>query len=115
MSRVEDAACLLDLECHATEQQLDADPGNIQLAMRLARLRVITAMVQTFGVRSDLSRGHVSVLDEPNLDDGSSAGNELAGSGCSVVITGACASERGCPETDDVSGRRKQLSLPVDA
>jgi hypothetical protein len=114
MSRVREAASLLELECYATEQQLDASPGNIGLAMRLARLRVITAMVQTFGVRSDLSRGHVSVLNDPYLDGRSSACDELAGSGCSVTITDACASERRRPKADDFSSGRQQFSLPLD-
>ena len=116
MNRVVLAAEILDHELDDARRQSDAEPGNIILAMRLARLQVITAMVKTFGVGTDLACGHVSVKpeSEPYLDGGSSAGDELAELARCVATAGACASERGRLDADDVSGRRKQLSLPVD-
>lgn len=111
MNRVVLAAEILDHELDDARRQSDAEPGNIILAMRLA-----TAMVKTFGVGTDLACGHVSVKpkSEPNMDGGSSAGDELAELARCVATVGACASKRGRAEANDVSGRRKQLSLPVD-
>jgi hypothetical protein len=117
MSRVVLAAEILDHELDDARRQSESDPGNLILAMRLARLQVITAMVKTFGVGSDIACGHIPIKfeSESDLDDGSSAGNELVELGRCVTAADACASERGRLEADDISGSSKQLSLPLDA
>lgn len=94
MNRIQAAAEILSSECDEARKQCDAQPGNILLAMRLSRLLVIASMVQTFGVGADIASGHIPVELEPaaHLDDGSGAGDELAGSRCSVTTADVCAS-----------------------
>lgn len=105
MSRIQEAAEILSRECDEARRECDAEPGNIHLAMRLSRLQVISSMVQTFGLGAGIASGHLPVEFEPatDMDGRSSAGDELAGSGCSVTVTDACASERGRPKTNDLS------------
>lgn len=116
MSRIHEAAEILSCECDEARRQCDADPGNVLLAMRLSRLAILSSMLRTFGVGSDLASGYIPVEPEPqpSMDERSVRGDELAGSGCSVIITCARASERGRPEADDFSSRREQLPLPLD-
>lgn len=97
MSRVVLAAEILDHELNDARRQSETDPGNLILAMRLARLQVITAMVKTFGVGSDIACGHLPVKfeSESDLDGGSSAGDELAELAGCVATANACAPERG--------------------
>ena len=116
MSNLMVATQALESECDATREQLDAEPGNILLAMRLSRLQLLASMVKTFGVGSDFASGFIPVRteSEPSLDAGSNGSNELVGSGCRVTITDVCASERGRLEVDDLSSRSHQLSLPLD-
>jgi hypothetical protein len=108
---------ILDAELDRARKELDAQPGNIQLVMRLARVQILTSLCHTFGVAADLSSGYIpaKIGRETGVDIGSLRGNELAGSRRSQSPANACAPERGRASQDDVQGRFKQLSLEVDA
>lgn len=110
------AAEILDAELDRARKEHDAQPGDIQLAMRLARVQVLTSLCHTFGVAADLSSGYVpaKIGRTTGVDIGSSRGNELARSDGSRASADACASERRRASQDDVQGRCKQLSLEVD-
>lgn len=116
MNAVMAAAEILENECNAARQQCDADPGNVLLAMRLSRLQIITSMVRTFGVGSDIASGYIPAEFVPaaDMDGRSSASDELAGSCHGVTVTDVRASERGGTEADDFPSRRQQISLPLD-
>ena len=116
MNRVALAAEILNYEVIDARRRCDAEPGNTLLAGRLARVQILASMVETFGLRSDISSGYVSgpAASAAELDDRSGNGNELAELARCVAVAGACASERGRLEADDLSGRCKQLSLPLD-
>lgn len=111
------AAEILDAELDRAKKELDAQPGNIQLAMRFARVQMLTSLCHTFGVAADVANGYVptKIGRTTGVDIRSSWGDELAGSRRSQSPANACASERGRASQDDVQGRRKQLSLEVDA
>ena len=111
------AAEILDAELDRARKELDAQPGNIQLAMRLERVQMLTSLCHTFGVAADVANGYVpaKIGRTTGVDIGSLRGNELAGSRRSQSPADACAPERRRASQDDVQGRRKQLSLEVDA
>lgn len=111
------AAEILDAELDRARKELDAQPGNIQLAMRFARVQMLTSLCHAFGVAADVANGYVpaKIGRTTGVDIRSSWGDELARSGRSRSPADACASKRGRASQDDVQGRRKQLSLEVDA
>ena len=116
MSNLIRASELLDYEVQSASDQLNAEPGNILLAMRLARIQVIASLCKTYGVAADIASGYIPVTFEPGtgMDERSNSGDELAGSGCSVTITDACAPKCGQhADQDELSSRRKQLSLEL--
>lgn len=117
MNRVIQASDLLNHATHDARSELDADPGNILLAMRLARLQVLSSLCQTFGVGADIASGYVPISFAPTdgMDMRSSAGNELDESCGSITPSCACAPERGQTGVDDISGGCHQLSPDLES
>lgn len=113
MNRLQLASQLLTDEVADARSQCDLDPGNVQLAARFARLQLVSAVCNAYGVVADESAGIVSAVTVSNsaMDTQSGVGNELDGSRDCFTSNCACASERGRVSVDEVSGRHQQLSL----
>lgn len=115
MSQLIQASQLLDDEVQHASSQLDAEPGNILLAMRLARIQILASLCKTYGVAADIASGYIPVAFKPQcgMDERSNTGNELAGPSGSFTSSGACASERGQLSADELQGKCHQLSLEL--
>lgn len=117
MNHVIQASELLNRATQDARTELDADPGNILLAMRLSRLQVLSSLCQTFGLGADIASGYVPVSFAPagGMDAQSGGSNELAGSSGSCSAFGACASERRPVDPDELPSGCRQLSLDLES